>query len=109
MEHPCPICQRALTKDDNNKHIDYHCYPPKSDHHYSKRVSPTNEILKMKVRMGSGESRLFFKINYDQGFTQVWTDPDNDESRIQINHIFEPDLTDLEALRQKLRTYMVFS
>ncbi len=109
MEHMCPICQRALTKEGKNEEVDYHCYPPKSDHHYSKRVASTGELLKMKVRMGSGESRLYFKINYDQGFTQVWTDPDDDDARIRINHIFEPDLTDLEALRQKIRTYMVFS
>lgn len=108
MEHPCPICQRELAKEIKTSHVDYHCFPPKSDHHYSSRASLTGEILKMKVRIGSNENKLFFKVNYDEGYSHVWTNPD-DDTRIKINYVFEPDLTDLEALRQKLRTYMVFS
>lgn len=111
MDHLCPICQKKLTQDVKQDGLDYHCFPPQTDHHYSKRVSleDQQQILKMKVRMGSGETRLYFKVNYDQGFSQVWTDPDDEEAKIQINHVFDPDLTDLQALRQKLKTYMVFS
>jgi hypothetical protein len=109
MEHLCPICKRELTKEHKIKHVDYHCYPPKSDHHYSERETITGEKLKVKIRIGSGEDRLFLKVNYDESYSQVWTDPDDDDARIRINHAFEPDVSDLDALRKKLRTYMVFS
>lgn len=109
MDHLCPVCQRQLRKELKTKHTEYDCFPPKSDHHYVRREALDGQLLKMKIRIGSDKDRLYIKINFDEGFSQVWTDPDDDEARIKINHVFEPDLTDLEALRQKIRTYMVFS
>lgn len=109
MEHLCPICNRKLTEDDHGKqYMDYHCFPPQSGHHYSKRIATDNSVLKVKVRLGSAEDRIFLKINFDEGFSEVWSDPDED-NRIKINHVWEPDLTDLDELRAKIKTYMLFS
>lgn len=111
MDHNCPICQRTLEKDSYRERVDYHCSPPRDDHHYAKRVLLTDEsqLIKLKVRISPESSKLYLKIHYDQGYSEVWTNPDDDESKIRINHIIEPDLTDLKALQTKLRTYLVFS
>lgn len=109
MEHSCPICQRALERDDRTKYVDYHCSPPKEDHHYAKRVSPMNELLKVKARISHDGEKMFLKLHYDEGYCQVWTNPDDDASKIRINSLFEPDFSDLTALKTKLRTYLVFS
>lgn len=109
MDRPCPICKRQLTREQKSEYVEYHCFPPQSSHHYSCRTALDGQMLKMKVRISSGPDKMFFKINYDQGFSQIWTNPDDDEARIKVNHVFEPDLSDLEALRNKLRTYLVFS
>lgn len=111
MIHHCPICQRELEKDSYQERVDYHCTPPREDHHYAKRVSHTDEsqILKLKVRISPEDTKTFLKIHYDQGYSEVWTNPDDDESKIRINHVMEPDLSDLKALQTKLKTYLVFS
>jgi hypothetical protein len=82
-----------------------------SDHHYAVRVSTEAEeqVLKVKIRVSPEKDRYYLKLHYDQGYSQVWANRDEDEQKVKINHIFEPDLTDMNALRHKLKTYLVFS
>jgi len=109
MDHLCPICQRKLTaEDERNEITDYHCFPPPNDHHFSKRIK-NDQVQKIKIRLSPDGNKLYLKINFDEGYSQVWTRPDDESSRIKINHVFEPDLSDLNALQQKLRTYLIFS
>ena len=109
MDRPCPICKRQLSSEQKTEYVEYHCFPPQSDHHYACRTSLEGQALKVKIRIGSGDNKMFVKINYDDGFSQIWTDPDDEDARTKINHVFDPDLSDLDALRNKLRTYLVFS
>ena len=107
MDRICPICSRELTESKENKHVDYACYPPKTDHHYVERF--VDEVkTSIKVRMTPPEGRIFFRIFYERQHMEIWTVPEQHE-KIRVDNIFEPDFTDIPALFQKMRTYLLFS
>ncbi len=109
MTYSCPICQKEMTKEHKIKFIDYYCDPPQPDHHYSIRYVDT-QVMKVKVRLTDVKHRdtLFFKIDYVEGNTQVWITP-NDPKRTVIPQTFTPDFSQIDKLRAKIRTYLVFS
>lgn len=105
----CPICQDELKPDPSRQHTDYACYGGDDGNHlYIHRVKD-EQITKIKVRlMEPGGEKLYFKINYDHGFSEIWTKA-NDTNRNRIDSIFDPDFSDVEKLKTKIRTYLVFS
>ena len=111
MEYNCPICQRKLTKEHKISHIDYHCYPPLLDHHYAKRVDRENKLLQVKIRLTEeNDTTLYYKIDLEENQSYVWTKPGAiDKNRIKIDYAIIPDFTDLEKLKLKLKTYIIFS
>lgn len=108
MDHVCPICKRELTEQHQIAFKDYHCFPPPVDHHYSKRIKD-DKLVTIKVRLSPLLERLFFKINFMEGYTEVWTKPDKKESRVRVNQTFTPDFSDLNTLFKKIKTYLLFS
>lgn len=107
MDRICPICNRELTESKDTKHTDYSCYPPKKDHHYAERF--VEEIkTAIKVRLSPPEGRIFFKIYYERQCMDIWTVPEQRE-KILVNHLFEPDFTDVQGLFHKMKTYLLFS
>lgn len=109
MKHLCPICQRKLTKDDKIKYVDYHCSPVKEDHHYIVRERKGVQ-LKVKIRLSDAVGHVYLKINFDEGYLQAWTKPGTEgEDRTRVDQIFYPDFTQIEKLREKIRTYLLFS
>lgn len=103
----CPICDKELSVEEYDGYKDYHCRS-RFDHHYGVRIKD-DEILKVKVRLTDEDgSCIFFKINYDEKVTQVWTLM-NQVNRVAVPHIFEPDFTDLSKLKLKMKTYLLFS
>lgn len=107
-KHICPLCNDYLSGDTTpNKHTDYSCVKS-ADHYYAKRIK-NDELTKIKFRLTDPDGKkLYIKINYDQGITQVWT-KSNNNIRSEIQSVFEPDFSDIEKLKNKLKTYLVFS
>ena len=108
MDHLCPICKRALTKEDLFKYVDYLCWPTKKDHHYVERIR-NGHLDIIKVRISPKDSKLFFKINYEKGFTECWVGGAHDANRIKIENTFVPDFTDMTKLEAKIRIWLLLS
>ena len=84
-------------------YIDYFC--KRHSHFYSMRIMQ-GEIIKEKIRVidGDDNTRLYVKINYDEGNMQVWKEG---VERIMVNETFKPDYSNLEALRDKIKLYLI--
>jgi hypothetical protein len=111
MEHQCPICQNKLEPQENKiLYQDYVCRYNLDSHSFIYRYRPAvNEVAQLKVRITDDDgSKLYFKVYYDQDRSEVWTRT-NDNQRINIEHAFVPDYSDLDKLKQKIRTYIIFS
>jgi hypothetical protein len=109
MERLCPICQIKLTYYGASDNTDYECYPPAVDHHYAERVVE-NKTAIIKIRLGSINDRIAIRINYNKNLTEVWrVGPPATSKKTIINHTFVPDFSDLNKLRDKIRTYVLFS
>ncbi len=107
----CPICTKDMIEENKIKYIDYYCRE-RADHFYACRIL-NNEQIKIKMRFtdtleNGTKEKLFLKVNFDEGTSQVWT-KNNDNNRIQIDQIFNPDFSDLDKLKVKIRTYLLFS
>jgi hypothetical protein len=93
-------------------HVDYHC-TTQSDHHFAwrlGRIQPHEDlqILTLRIKLMAGEENLYLKLHYDKGYSEVWS-KDRNTQRIKISSIIYPELTDLEKLKNRLRTILVFS
>lgn len=112
-KHPCPICHRDLTMEHKISYVDYHCYPPATDHHYAKRLVH-EAAVQVKVRYrDAGGKKFFFKIDYLTGTTEIWSAPSglviDKEDRVQINQILDTDFADKDKMIHKLKTYLTFA
>lgn len=111
MEHNCPICQNTLSPEQNKiMYQDFVCRKDLDSHSFIYRYRPAlNEVVQLKVRITEEDgSKLYFKVYYDQDRSEVWTRT-NDNERISISHAFKPDFSDLGKLKQKIKTYLIFS
>lgn len=115
--HQCPICTKLLDKQDKIKYIDYHCM--QDDHYFGERFVH-QELTKVKIRFREpNQEKFYIKFHYDTDFTEVWSikpPPDGMEvdeytkpARIPISGTFVPDYTDIDKLKQKIKTYLLFS
>jgi hypothetical protein len=109
MDRTCPICHRILTCQPSIDLTDYECYPALDDHHYAERFIMNDKRI-IRVRLGQESNRMVVKINFDKGITEVWRGPPvlNPRKTI-INQTFTPDFSDLDKLREKFMTYLLFS
>jgi hypothetical protein len=115
MSNLCPICQREMKKEHRIKFIDYHCFPVRTNHHYSLRTTIIGDKIECKVRFGDRYgNRILLKIMYTEGYSEVWTDDrkiidDADPPpRTRINQIIDLNFDDLEKLKNKIKTMLVF-
>lgn len=109
MDRHCPICKNKLFREHKIKFVDYHCHPPKKDHHYAERLMDDNKVA-MKVRISPGDSKIFFSQNLKEQTMEVWCQPDAaKEERIKVNSLFEPNFDNMDDLFHKLKTYLIFS
>jgi hypothetical protein len=114
-EKNCPICNKKMSVENKIKYIDYKCVT--DEHYYGVRIVEdtfTNELrpLKVKIRLGDDKVKSFLlKINYDEGFSEVWTRSGKTESanRSRIEKVFTPDFSNMDKLLNKIKTYIVFS
>lgn len=115
-QHACPVCQVTLLKEDKLKYIDYYCKHSRDDHSYGVRYV-RGELIKIKVRFREpNKDKLYIKFHYDLDYIEVWSvkycsenvDPDV-PVRIPIAGTFVPDFSDVDKLKQKIKTYLIFS
>lgn len=104
----CPICQREMIKETNKiKYEDFICRNEADDHVYIHRIKD-NQIAQLKIRLTEiNGSKMYVKIYYDQGRSELWTR--SDQERIKIDFAFDPDFSDMEKFKKKIQTYFLFS
>lgn len=105
MDRFCPICKIKMSSQHMISFIDHFCNDAK-DHHFSERVAG-EERKALKLRVNSGKHKLYCKIDYANGYSEVWEGAENAD-RVRIEHVFEPNFS-VEALVSKIRTYLIFS
>lgn len=114
-KYDCLLCGKQMEIRHRISYIDHYC-TTEANHHFAWRIAcvDTNapqltwKILQLRIKLMTGEENLYIKIHYDKGYTEVWS-KDRSTERIKINSIIYPDLIDVEKLKNKLRTILVFS
>lgn len=112
-QHNCPICHHEMEMTHLISYKDYYCRGG-DEHFYGKRVK-NNVLTKLKIRFKevSGE-KIYIKFNYDLNSMQVWSKKPGDfddsrDARIPIEGTFEPDFSDINKLKSKIKVYLTFS
>ena len=101
----CPICLKEMSPVYMIVYTDYEC-SRSSDHSLTYRIRD-NIFIKIRVALRSKRENLHIKVHYDEGYSEVWTWADL--PRVRINQVIPIDLSNLEKLRQKIRTLLLFS
>lgn len=112
----CPICFKELSKDKWSKHHqDFSCR--QKDHGFFVRLF-NNNLLKLKIRFPKNKNevsgnQLIIKINYDLNTTEIWEAgvPAYSEeayNKITLPASFHSDFSDLQKLRNKVKSYILF-
>ena len=108
------------------RYVDYFC--TQDDHHFSQRIRTSwpnppgsgstelvngfyvpvwgREMVKLRVQFLNKHERLALKVHYDEGYSEVWTTAKS--TRFKINQIVIPNFEDIEKLKNKIRTILVF-
>ena len=107
MIYNCKICGREMEKSKMSRtgYLDRSC-KSQDDHHFSYRTRD-DDIIKMRIRLLDGNISLRLKIHYDLNYSEAWTVAGSN-NRIHINSIVVPDFSDLDKLKNKIRTMLVF-
>jgi hypothetical protein len=103
-KHFCLVCHQEMSVTHELLWSEYFCSQP--DHHFYYRVS-NHRMTTLRVRFGEGDKKMFLKVYYHAGCSEVWS-RSRSINRIKINRIIVPDFTDLDKLKNKIKTYLVF-
>ncbi|MFA6609041.1 MAG: hypothetical protein WCT07_04005 [Candidatus Paceibacterota bacterium] len=119
----CPFCKRKLEAERTVLYTDYFCN--RDDHFFSERLSDVKDDygkfiidengkcvkeltkVKLSLRDHSGE-KMYLKINYDEGTSQVWTKNSKTHRHI-VNSAIIPNYDDKESIIRKIKTLILFS
>lgn len=105
----CPICNQSMEKEDSSDqqlYSDFHCR--RGSHFFAKRIQD-GQLTKIKIKiLDESNSYLYMKINFDEGTTQVWKKTSKD-TRVNIDHACHLDLSNLDKIKSKIKTYLLFS
>jgi len=107
-KYQCLICGREMNESNKIQYIDYFC--TQDDHHFSRRIKnnwPGRQMVKLRIRFLKKHERLALKIHYDEGYSEVWTTAKS--PRFRINQIVIPNFENIERLKHKIRTILVFA
>lgn len=98
----CPVCNKEMEIHHKIMYVDYSC--DRSDsHHFSWRIRDNN-LAKLRIRLDDG---LCLKVHYDEKYSEAWTS-DKPDNKIRVNQIVIPNFEDLDKLKNKIRTLLVF-
>ena len=101
----CLVCGKVMKINHQIAYIDHSCHT-QDDHHFSWRIV-NDKLAKLRVRFNEGRERLCLKVHYDEGYSEVWTG--SKSVRLRVNQIIIPNFEDIEKLKNKIRTILVFS
>lgn len=120
----CLVCGKEMEEHHKIAYVDYTCndvdYTSNklrgSDHQLSLRI--VNEFwmdgsIQMKtprmtkLRIAFYREKLHLKIHYDDKYSEVWGKI-NSPHRLRINQIVVPNFSDIDKLKNKIKTLLVF-
>ena len=118
----CPFCNSKLDAEQTVLYTDYFCN--KHDHFFSERLTDVKnesgefimengkcvkELSKIKLSLQdhNGE-KMYLKVNYDEGTSQVWT-KNSMTHRYVINNTIVPNYDDRESIIRRIKTLILFS
>lgn len=108
-KYQCLVCGDEMQVAHFIKYVDHVC-KKHDDHHLSWRLVDQDGhpfLTKLRIRFQTGSERLCFKVHYDEKYSEVWTGGKSE--RIRINQIIIPNFEDIEKMKNKIRTILVFS
>lgn len=85
-------------------YTDYVCW--RDDHSLAYRVRG-NVFVKIRIGFRGKGEQLHLKIHYDEGYSEVWTW--NDLPRVRINQVVYTDFSNLDKLKDKIKTLLLFA
>ncbi len=106
MNRRCPICKEKLSTQHMTDYVDYFCNAKDNSHHYSDRLVKGQKTM-MKIRVTGPKDKLFLMVNYKDKYSEIWEGAES--ARIRVDQIVNPNYDDMEALANKIKTYLVFS
>lgn len=106
-KYNCLVCNKEMEMHHKISFVDYSCKDNADEHHFSWRIKD-NKLIKLRIRFGVSQHRLCLKIHYDEGYTEVWSHAKS-TNRMRINQIVVPQFEDIEKLKSKIRTLLVFA
>jgi hypothetical protein len=106
QKYECLVCRKEMDVHNKIMYIDHTCNL-NDDHHFSWRIKD-NSLVKLRIRLSSNGERLCLKIHYDEGYSEVWS-KSNTTNRIRVDQIVVPNFEDIELLKNKIRTILVFA
>lgn len=105
----CLICNSEMMLYDQLTCKDYHCREFKDDHHFAMRIRD-HSMETLRVRFTEGNRRLCLKVHYSRGYSEIWDEANENSSdnRYVVKQIIVPDFMDIEKIKQKIKTILVF-
>lgn len=104
-KYQCLVCGSEMIENHKISFIDYVCNT-NHDHHLSWRVK-NDAMIKLRIRFNNKKEKLCLKVHYDESYSEVWNEACA-ENRFRINQIVIPNFEDIEVLKNKIRTILVF-
>lgn len=104
----CLVCGHEMASNNQIKYTDHYCTSNGSGSHlFVMRIRTSDHSLaKLTVRFVSRKETLCFKVHYDEGYSEAWTDFSS--KRFRVNQIVIPDFTSSEKMKNKIRMLLVF-
>ncbi len=99
----CLVCNKPMEMHHKIIYVDYSC-SRSDDHHFSWRIKD-NTLAKLRIRFES--EGLCLKVHYDEKYSEAWAS-DKPDNKLRINQIVVPNFEDIEKLKNKIRTLLVF-
>lgn len=115
QKYQCLVCGKDMEGFHKLAYEDHTCNKS-NDHQLSLRIvndfwmdgSIQMKTPRMtKLRIAFYRERLHLKIHYDDKYSEVWAKA-NSPHRIRINQIVTPDFSNIEKLKNKIKTLLVF-
>jgi len=108
MSHVCPICSNQLKEEPvfASQETDLICR--QEDHLLAKRMSAAGDLMIVKLRIKDGAHKFFAQFDYKDNTTSLWTKA-NERHPIKVPSIISTDLSNLDKIKQKIKTYLLFS
>lgn len=115
QKYECLVCGKEMHPHLKIAYEDHTCNSS-ADHQLSFRIvndfwydgSIQMKTPKMtKLRLAFYKERLHLKIHYDDKYSEVWAKV-NSPHRIRINQIVTPDFSNIDKLKNKIKTLLVF-